>query len=85
MKFLGQLKEFLLEKSKYSYLFKRSCRYAILQTYFSSVRWSPDLMMILALKKFTNIPIIYDPSHACGNRDFVPGISKAAKALDVMD
>lgn len=48
---------------------------------FPSVRWSPDLMMILALKKFTNIPIIYDPSHACGNRDFVPGISKAAKAL----
>ena len=28
-----------------------------------SVRWAPDLMMILALKKFTNIPIIYDPSH----------------------
>lgn len=48
---------------------------------YPSVRWAPDLMMILALKKFTNIPIIYDPSHACGNRDFVPGISKAAKAL----
>ena len=48
---------------------------------YSSVRWAPDLMMILALKKCTNIPIIYDPSHACGNRDFVPGISKAAKSL----
>ena len=48
---------------------------------YPSVRWAPDLMMILALKKFTNIPIIYDPSHACGNRDFVPGISKAAKSL----
>ncbi|MAC41810.1 MAG: 3-deoxy-7-phosphoheptulonate synthase [Pelagibacterales bacterium] len=48
---------------------------------YQSVRWAPDLMMILALKQFTNIPIIYDPSHACGNRDFVPGISKAAKAL----
>ncbi len=48
---------------------------------YPSVRWAPDLMMILALKKFTNIPIIYDPSHACGNRDFVSGISKAAKAL----
>ena len=48
---------------------------------YPSVRWAPDLMMILALKKFTNIPIIYDPSHACGNRDFVLGISKAAKAL----
>ena len=48
---------------------------------YPSVRWAPDLMMILALKKFTNIPIIYDPSHACGNRDFVPGISRAAKSL----
>ena len=48
---------------------------------YPSTRWAPDLMMILALKKFTNIPIIYDPSHACGNRDFVSGISKAAKAL----
>ena len=48
---------------------------------YPSTRWAPDLMMILALKKFTNIPIIYDPSHACGNRDFVLGISKAAKAL----
>ena len=48
---------------------------------FPSVRWAPDLMMILALKKFTNIPIIYDPSHSCGNREFVPGISKAAMVL----
>ena len=48
---------------------------------FPSTRWAPDLMMIPALKKFTNIPLIYDPSHSCGNRDFVPGISKAAKAL----
>ena len=52
---------------------------------YPSVRWAPDLMMILALKKFTNIPIIYDPSHACGNRDFVPGISRAAKSLGCED
>ena len=47
---------------------------------FPSTRWSPDLMMIPALKKFTNIPIIYDPSHATGCRDFVEPISKAALA-----
>ena len=47
---------------------------------FPSTRWAPDLMMIPALKKFTNIPIIYDPSHATGMRDFVHPISKAAIA-----
>ena len=47
---------------------------------FPSIRWVPDLMMIPALKKFTNIPIIYDPSHSTGYRDFVVPISKAAIA-----
>ena len=47
---------------------------------FPSIRWTPDLMMIPALKKFTNIPIIYDPSHSTGYRDFVVPISKAAMA-----
>ena len=46
-----------------------------------SVRWAPDLMMILALKKFTNIPIIYDPSHSTGLSEFVEPISKAALIL----
>lgn len=48
---------------------------------FPSVRWAPDLMMIIALKKFTNIPIIYDPSHSTGLSDFVAPISKAALSL----
>ena len=48
---------------------------------FPSVRWAPDLMMIVALKKFTNIPIIYDPSHSTGFSDFVEPISKAALSL----
>lgn len=46
-----------------------------------SIRWTPDLMMIVALKKFTNIPIIYDPSHSTGYREFVAPISKAALVL----
>jgi len=37
--------------------------------------------MIPALKKFTNIPIIYDPSHSTGYRDFVVPISKGAMAV----
>ena len=47
---------------------------------FPTIRWAPDLMMIPALKEFTNIPIIYDPSHSTGYRNFVKPISKAAMA-----
>jgi len=47
---------------------------------FPTIRWAPDLMMIPALKEFTNIPIIYDPSHSTGYRNFVKPISKAALA-----
>ena len=47
---------------------------------FPTIRWAPDLMMIPALKELTNIPIIYDPSHSTGYRNFVKPISKAALA-----
>jgi len=47
---------------------------------FPSTRWAPDLMMIPALKEFCDIPIIYDPSHSTGYRNFVKPISKAALA-----
>ena len=47
---------------------------------FPTIRWAPDLMMIPALKEFTNIPIIYDPSHSTGYRNFVRPISNAALA-----
>jgi 3-deoxy-7-phosphoheptulonate synthase len=47
---------------------------------FPSIRWTPDLMMIPALKELCDIPIIYDPSHATGYRNFVPAISLAAIA-----
>ncbi len=47
---------------------------------FPTIRWAPDLMMIPALKELTNIPIIYDPSHSTGYRNFVKPISKAAMA-----
>ena len=47
---------------------------------FPSTRWAPDIMMIPALKEFSNLPIIYDPSHATGYRKFVEPISKAALA-----
>ena len=47
---------------------------------FPSIRWAPDLMMIPALKELCDIPIIYDPSHSTGYRNFVSAISRAAIA-----
>ena len=47
---------------------------------FPQIRWAPDIMMIPALKELCNIPIIYDPSHSTGYRNFVPAISRAAIA-----
>jgi len=47
---------------------------------FPTIRWAPDLMMIPALKELTNIPVIYDPSHSTGYRNFVKPISRAALA-----
>jgi len=47
---------------------------------FPSTRWAPDIMMIPALKEVCDIPIIYDPSHSTGYRNFVKPISKAAIA-----
>ena len=38
-------------------------------------------MMIPALKEFCDIPIIYDPSHSTGYRNFVEPVSKAALAI----
>jgi len=47
---------------------------------FPSIRWMPDIMMIPALKELCDIPVIYDPSHSTGYRNFVKAISKAAIA-----
>ena len=47
---------------------------------YKSTRWQPDIMMIQVLKDLSNLPVIYDPSHATGYRDFVLPISKAAIA-----
>ena len=47
---------------------------------FKSSRWQPDLMMIQALKEVSNIPVIYDPSHATGRPDLIPPCAYAGLA-----
>lgn len=49
-------------------------------THESSSRFISDIQVIPNIKKLTNLPIIFDPSHATFNRAFVPSMSYAAIA-----
>ena len=43
-------------------------------------RWLADLTIVPAVRKYSHLPIIIDPSHACGIREYVPSIAKASIA-----
>lgn len=47
----------------------------------SELRFTPDLGDILEIKDKSNLPIIFDPSHTAGKRDYVIPLSKAALSL----
>jgi 3-deoxy-7-phosphoheptulonate synthase len=51
-----------------------------IRTFETSYRFTLDLMAIPALKELTHLPVIVDPSHAAGKRDFVEPMSLAAAA-----
>lgn len=45
------------------------------------MRNTPDHGSIPALLELTHLPIIFDPSHACGHSRFVPSLTKSAIAI----
>lgn len=49
-----------------------------IRTFETSTRFTLDISAIPVLKKLTHLPVIIDPSHAAGNRDIIPALSKAA-------
>jgi 3-deoxy-7-phosphoheptulonate synthase len=51
-----------------------------IRTFETAYRFTLDLMAIPALKELTHLPVIVDPSHAAGKRDFVEPMSLAAAA-----
>ncbi len=51
-----------------------------IRTFESSYRFTLDLMAVPALKGMTDLPVIVDPSHAAGRRDWVLSLSLAAAA-----
>ena len=51
-----------------------------IRTFETGYRFTLDLMAVPALKELTHLPVIVDPSHAAGRRDFVEPMSLAAAA-----
>ncbi|MCB0359002.1 MAG: 3-deoxy-7-phosphoheptulonate synthase, partial [Bdellovibrionales bacterium] len=52
-----------------------------IRTFETSTRNTLDLSAVPILKERTHLPIIVDPAHAVGERDLVPPLAKAAKAV----
>jgi len=51
-----------------------------IRTFEDSARFSLDISSIPAIKNFSHLPIIVDPSHAAGHYSLVPALAKAAVA-----
>jgi len=51
-----------------------------IRTFETAYRFTLDLLAIPALKAMTDLPVIVDPSHAAGRRDWVEPMSLAAAA-----
>jgi 3-deoxy-7-phosphoheptulonate synthase len=52
-----------------------------IRTFETATRNTLDLSAVPVLKRKTHLPIIVDPSHAAGERDLVPPLAYAAKAV----
>ncbi len=51
-----------------------------IRTFETAYRFTLDLLAIPALRELTHLPVVVDPSHAPGRRDWVPAMSMAAAA-----
>lgn len=68
------------------YIMNAGCSDVILcergiRTFETSTRNTLDISAVCVLKEKTHLPVIIDPSHACGIRSYVPALSKAAFAV----
>src|SRR5206468_916171 len=51
-----------------------------IKTFEDSARYTLDITSIPVLHGATHLPIIVDPSHCCGKRDWVPSVAAAGMA-----
>lgn len=52
-----------------------------IRTFEPRTRSTLDLSSVLVARELTDLPVIVDPSHAAGRRDWVPALARAALAL----
>lgn len=52
-----------------------------IRTFETATRSTLDLSAIPVLRERTHLPVIVDPSHAAGDRRYVPALARAAKAV----
>ena len=79
----SSIDEFLMSAE---YIMSSGCSDVILcergiRTFETSTRNTLDISAVCVLKEKTHLPVIIDPSHACGIRSYVPALSKAAFAV----
>lgn len=53
-----------------------------IRTFDDTLRNTFDVAAIALLKQISHLPVIADPSHACGNRDLVPALARIAVAAE---
>jgi 3-deoxy-7-phosphoheptulonate synthase len=51
------------------------------RTYEPAVRFTQDLAIVPVVRELSHLPILVDPSHACGRRSLVPAVCHAAAAV----
>jgi 3-deoxy-7-phosphoheptulonate synthase len=51
-----------------------------IKTFEDSIRYSMDVSSIPVVKQWSHLPVIVDPSHAAGRRDYVPQLAAAGMA-----
>lgn len=53
-----------------------------IRTFATGTRFTLDINAVPLLKSLTDLPVIVDPSHSCGVREFVPSLALAAAAVE---
>jgi 3-deoxy-7-phosphoheptulonate synthase len=51
-----------------------------IKTFEDSIRYTLDVTSIPVVKQWSHLPVIVDPSHAAGKRDYVPALAAAGMA-----
>jgi 3-deoxy-7-phosphoheptulonate synthase len=51
-----------------------------IKTFEDSARYTLDITSVPVAKQWSHLPIVVDPSHCCGKRDWVPAVAAAGMA-----